>query len=135
MVNATERLGDQDRGELIILSLSGVTAGYGAGLILKGVDLSVEVGKIMCLIGPNGSGKSTILKTISGLLYPEGGKVILRGKDISRTLVEGSVDFGSRARAAGSEPLPRNDGLGERANGRLHPFQPGAGSKPDRKGC
>ena len=84
MVNATERLGDQDRGELIILSLSGVTAGYGAGLILKGVDLSVEVGKIMCLIGPNGSGKSTILKTISGLLYPEGGKVIFRGKDISR---------------------------------------------------
>jgi branched-chain amino acid transport system ATP-binding protein len=84
MVNATERLGDQDRGESIILSLSGVTAGYGAGLILKGVDLSVEAGKIMCLIGPNGSGKSTILKTISGLLYPEGGKVILRGKDISR---------------------------------------------------
>ena len=64
--------------------LSGVTAGYGAGLILKGVDLTVEAGKIMCLIGPNGAGKSTVLKTISGLLRPKGGQVMLRGEDISR---------------------------------------------------
>ncbi len=70
--------------ELVILRLSGVTAGYGAGLILKGIDLTVEAGQIMCLIGPNGSGKSTVLKTISGLLYPEGGRVVFRGEDISR---------------------------------------------------
>lgn len=65
-----------------ILMLSGVMVGYGAGLILKGVDLAVEAGKIMCLIGPNGSGKSTVLKTISGLLYPESGEVMLRGENI-----------------------------------------------------
>jgi branched-chain amino acid transport system ATP-binding protein len=68
----------------VILKLTGVTAGYGAGLILKGVDLTVETGKIMCLIGPNGSGKSTVLKTISGLLYPQGGQVVFRGEDIGR---------------------------------------------------
>ena len=76
-LNATEQ-------KSVILSLSGVTAGYGAGLILKGVDLTVETGQIMCLIGPNGSGKSTVLKTISGLLYPEGGQVVFRGEDIGR---------------------------------------------------
>jgi branched-chain amino acid transport system ATP-binding protein len=81
MHNSTQRPETQ---RSIILTLSGVTAGYGAGLILKGVDLTVETGKIMCLIGPNGSGKSTVLKTISGLLYPEGGQVMLRGEDISR---------------------------------------------------
>jgi branched-chain amino acid transport system ATP-binding protein len=70
--------------EPIILTLSGVTAGYGAGLILRGVDLTVQAGKITCLIGPNGSGKSTVLKTISGLLFPELGQVVLRGEDISR---------------------------------------------------
>jgi branched-chain amino acid transport system ATP-binding protein len=70
--------------ESFILKLTGVMAGYGAGLILKGVDLTVETGKIMCLIGPNGSGKSTVLKTISGLLYPQGGEVMFRGEDISR---------------------------------------------------
>ena len=84
MLNPTQRPETQSHGESIILTLSGVTAGYGAGLILKGVDLTVETGKIMCLIGPNGSGKSTVLKTISGLLYPEGGQVMLRGEDISR---------------------------------------------------
>src|SRR5262249_46696210 len=70
--------------ESIILSLSDVKAGYGAGLILKGVDLTVESGKIVCLIGPNGAGKSTVLKTISGLLRPEAGHVTFRGEEISR---------------------------------------------------
>lgn len=68
----------------IILSLSGVTAGYGAGLILKGIDLAVDAGRILCLIGPNGSGKSTVLKTISGLLRPQDGQVVFRGEDIGR---------------------------------------------------
>jgi branched-chain amino acid transport system ATP-binding protein len=67
-----------------ILALTQVTAGYGAGLILKGVDLTVGTGHIVCLIGPNGAGKSTVLKTISGLLRPKGGQVLLRGEDISR---------------------------------------------------
>src|SRR5260221_12925750 len=84
MLNANERLEAPSRGESIILALTGVTAGYGAGLILKGVDLTVEVGKIVCLIGPNGAGKSTVLKTISGLLRPSAGQVMLRGEDISR---------------------------------------------------
>jgi branched-chain amino acid transport system ATP-binding protein len=84
MPSSIERLETPSRGGSIILTLSGVTAGYGAGLILKGVDLTVETGKITCLIGPNGSGKSTVLKTISGLLHPEAGQVMLRGEDISR---------------------------------------------------
>ena len=83
-LNSAERRETQGPGGSIILTLSGVTAGYGAGLILRGVDLAVETGKIMCLIGPNGSGKSTVLKTISGLLRPEGGQVMLRGEDIGR---------------------------------------------------
>ncbi len=82
--NGTNRPESQGNGEPIILRLSAVTAGYGAGLILKGIDLAVESGKILCLIGPNGSGKSTVLKTISGLLRPQDGQVVFRGEDISR---------------------------------------------------
>jgi branched-chain amino acid transport system ATP-binding protein len=81
--NGTDRAELQGSAEPIILRLSGVTAGYGAGLILKGIDLTVESGKILCLIGPNGSGKSTVLKTISGLLRPQDGQVVFRGEDIS----------------------------------------------------
>jgi branched-chain amino acid transport system ATP-binding protein len=60
-----------------------VVAGYGAGDILKGVDLTVEPGTVMCLIGPNGAGKSTVLKTVSGLLRPSRGRVAFNGQEIS----------------------------------------------------
>jgi branched-chain amino acid transport system ATP-binding protein len=66
-----------------ILTLDGVVAGYGAGDILKGVDLRVEEGTITCLIGPNGAGKSTVLKTVSGLLHPKHGTVHFNGAEIS----------------------------------------------------
>ena len=67
-----------------ILRLDGVVAGYGAGDILKGVDLHVDSGTVTCLIGPNGAGKSTVLKTVSGLLRPTGGRVVFAGQEISR---------------------------------------------------
>jgi branched-chain amino acid transport system ATP-binding protein len=67
-----------------LLKLTGVVAGYGAGDILKGVDLSVEAGTVTCLIGPNGAGKSTVLKTISGLLRPTRGTVVFDNQEISR---------------------------------------------------
>src|SRR5258706_3789025 len=67
-----------------ILQLDGVVAGYGAGDILKGVDLSVELGTVTCVIGPNGAGKSTVLKTISGLLRPTRGRVRYAGEEINQ---------------------------------------------------
>jgi branched-chain amino acid transport system ATP-binding protein len=67
-----------------VLTLSGVVAGYGAGDILKGVDLDVPPGTVTCLIGPNGAGKSTVLKSVSGLIRPRAGTVRYRGDEISR---------------------------------------------------
>jgi branched-chain amino acid transport system ATP-binding protein len=67
-----------------LLTLSGVVAGYGAGDILKGVDLEVPPGTVTCLIGPNGAGKSTVLKSVSGLIRPTSGTVRFRGEEISR---------------------------------------------------
>ena len=51
--------------------------------ILKGLDLSVPVGKITIVIGPNGSGKSTLLKSICGILKPQKGSVRLDQRDIT----------------------------------------------------
>lgn len=67
-----------------LLALEGVVAGYGRGDILRGIDLTVEEGTIMCLVGPNGAGKSTVLRTLSGLLHPRAGRVVLAGEEISR---------------------------------------------------
>jgi branched-chain amino acid transport system ATP-binding protein len=65
-----------------VLELRDVRAGYGAADILRGVDLQLEVGTITCLVGPNGAGKSTVLRTVSGLLRPRAGQIVLDGVDI-----------------------------------------------------
>jgi branched-chain amino acid transport system ATP-binding protein len=65
-----------------MLTIEGVIAGYGRGDILHGIDLRLEEGSVTCLVGPNGAGKSTVLKTLSGLLHPRDGSVILDGEDI-----------------------------------------------------
>ena len=65
------------------LSFEQVVGGYGGGDVLQGVDLDVERGSITCIVGPNGAGKSTVLRTLSGLLRPRRGRVVLEGKEIT----------------------------------------------------
>ena len=67
-----------------ILSLRSVVAGYGAGDILRGVDLDITAGTVTCLVGPNGAGKSTVLKCVSGLIRPSAGSVLFRGEPVDR---------------------------------------------------
>ena len=66
-----------------LLQLRGVVGGYGGGDVLQGVDLEVERGSITCIVGPNGAGKSTVLRTLSGLLKPRLGRVLLEGEEIT----------------------------------------------------
>ena len=66
-----------------LLELEGVTAGYGGGDILRGLDLAIEEGAVTCIVGPNGAGKSTILRVISGLLRPRLGSVRFGGRAIA----------------------------------------------------
>ena len=66
-----------------LLALENVHSYYGHIHALKGVSLTVEEGEIVTLIGANGAGKSTTLRTISGLLHPKQGKILLKGQDIS----------------------------------------------------
>lgn len=58
-------------------------------LALDDVDLSIRAGETVGLIGFNGSGKSTLLKTISGVLFPDRGRVLLRGR------VAGLIEVGA----------------------------------------
>jgi ABC-type branched-subunit amino acid transport system ATPase component len=64
------------------LTLTGVTAGYGGGDVLQGVDLACEPGSITCIVGPNGAGKSTVLRVVSGLLHPRTGEIGFGGRPI-----------------------------------------------------
>ncbi len=65
-----------------MLSIRGVTTGYGKVQILRGVDMSVDQGQIAALLGGNGTGKSTLLKAISGLLPVWDGVIEFEGEPI-----------------------------------------------------
>ena len=88
----------------MLLRLSSVTAGYGGGDVLQGVDLEVAQGAIACIVGPNGAGKSTVLRTVSGLLRPREGAVALE----YRPLHELSP---AQILAAGVAQVPQSDAL------------------------
>ena len=64
-----------------LLELDDVHSYYGNIHALMGISLRVEQGEIVALIGANGAGKTTTLRSISGLLHPRKGKVLLEGND------------------------------------------------------
>ena len=66
-----------------ILSISDVTKHFGGHTVLDGINMEIEEGKIYQLIGPNGSGKTTLINVISGMLKPDGGKIVFDGQDIT----------------------------------------------------
>jgi len=65
-----------------LLELDDVHSYYGNIHALMGISLRVEQGEIVALIGANGAGKTTTLRSISGLLHPRKGKVLLEGKEV-----------------------------------------------------
>jgi branched-chain amino acid transport system ATP-binding protein len=65
-----------------MLRLEGLRAGYGPIEALRGLDLEVREGELVCLLGANGAGKSSTLRAISGLLRARSGRVVFDGRDI-----------------------------------------------------
>lgn len=66
-----------------LLSVEGVTSGYGTTAVLQEVSLSVGRGEVVAVIGRNGVGKTTLMKTLIGLLKHRQGAIRFDGKDIS----------------------------------------------------
>ena len=65
-----------------VLKIDDLVAGYGGGDVLRGVSLEVPEGGITCVVGPNGAGKSTLMASISGLLRPRLGSMLLDGENL-----------------------------------------------------
>jgi branched-chain amino acid transport system ATP-binding protein len=77
-----------------VFEVRDVHVAYGAVTALRGISLEVKAGEIVCLLGANGAGKSTTLRTISGLLHPLKGEVLLDGKPIHHLSAEAIVKRG-----------------------------------------
>jgi len=71
----------------MLLEVKSLEVGYGGIRAVKGIDLEVDEGELVCLIGANGAGKSTTLRAICGLLRAREGKVRYAGADIAGTPV------------------------------------------------
>ena len=77
-----------------LLEISRLVARYGAGDVLKGLDLAVEEGEIVALLGSNGAGKSTTLQAISGLVGHVSGAIGFAGRPILGLKPEAIVRLG-----------------------------------------
>ncbi|HEU5150271.1 MAG TPA: ATP-binding cassette domain-containing protein [Iamia sp.] len=86
-----------------LLTVRGLTAGYGAVGVLHGIDLDLAPGTLTVVIGANGAGKSTLCSTLGGLVPATGGRIELDGRDVTGTAPHG------RARA-GLMVLPESRG-------------------------
>src|SRR5215470_14830070 len=67
-----------------MLRLRSVQKSFGQLEVLKGVDLDVARGEVVCILGPSGSGKSTLLRCVNLLEPPEAGVIFLEGQDICK---------------------------------------------------
>jgi len=78
-----------------LLDVVGIHAGYVVGEdILRGVDLNVHQGEIVCVIGPNGAGKSTVFKTIYGFLPVRSGRVEFADREITNVRPQEALKAG-----------------------------------------
>jgi polar amino acid transport system ATP-binding protein len=65
------------------LRLDGVEKRFGSLHVLRGVDMCVERGQVVCVLGPSGSGKSTLLRCINLLEPPDAGRILVEGREIT----------------------------------------------------
>jgi branched-chain amino acid transport system ATP-binding protein len=70
-----------------LLALEGLQVAYGGIRAVKGIDLTVEPGELVCLIGANGAGKTTTLRAVTGLIRAAGGRIVYDGNDLARLRV------------------------------------------------
>ncbi len=68
---------------MAVVELQGLTKRYGDQAVVDRVDLTIEHGKLVCLLGPSGCGKTTTLRLIAGFIAPDDGAIVVGGERLS----------------------------------------------------
>ena len=66
-----------------MLRIEGIQKSFGGFMAVNGADLEVQKGEIVAVIGPNGAGKTTLFNLITGIIKPDGGRVIFKEEEIT----------------------------------------------------
>lgn len=89
-----------------LLTVRNLETYYGPILAVKGINLDIPQGKIVTILGANGAGKTTILKTISGAIDPQKGKIVFLGEEIQKRDPDDVVRMGISHVPEGREVFP-----------------------------
>jgi branched-chain amino acid transport system ATP-binding protein len=90
-----------------LLEVVGLEVRYGGIRALKGIDVEVREGEVVCLIGANGAGKSTSLRALTGLVPAASGTIRYAGSDLSRMPVHRRARLGMALVPEGRGVFPR----------------------------
>jgi polar amino acid transport system ATP-binding protein len=66
-----------------VVNVNDLNKSFGANHVLRGIDLHVQRGEVVCIIGPSGSGKSTLLRCINMLEQPTSGNIVVLGRELT----------------------------------------------------
>ena len=89
------------------LEIDGVYTAYDKADVLQGVSLTVEAGRITCLLGSNGSGKTTLVRSILGLTPPRAGRIVFNGTDITHLPTHRIIAAGIACIPEGRKVFPK----------------------------
>jgi Cu-processing system ATP-binding protein len=70
-----------------LIEIKNLTKKFSKAEVLKGINLSVEAGKVTAIVGPNGSGKTTLIKSVLGLVRPTSGMIEVDGENITENFI------------------------------------------------
>lgn len=76
-----------------IIQVRNLIKSFDGRVVLDGINLTVEKGKVTAIMGGSGCGKSTLLRHLIGVIRPDSGEIIVRGKDITRLDEAGMEDY------------------------------------------
>jgi ABC-2 type transport system ATP-binding protein len=88
-----------------VIWAQGLTKRYGDNIALAGIDLAVPAGTILGLLGPNGAGKTTIVRILTTLIRPDGGRAMVGGHDVLTEAMAVRRDIGVTAQDATLDPM------------------------------
>jgi ABC-type sugar transport system ATPase subunit len=105
----------------MLLDIKGLEKRFSGARALAGASLAVEAGSVHGLLGENGAGKSTLIKTLSGLLRPDAGEILVDGKPVSIESVRQAEELGFRFIHQELSLVPQFDAVENAFVGRRYP--------------
>jgi branched-chain amino acid transport system ATP-binding protein len=94
-----------------ILTVKGLSAGYGPLTVLHDLDFQVRSGERVAIVGLNGHGKSTLFRAISGLTGWQRGSILLQGKEVGGTRTQGPGRHTHKIVRLGLAHMPQGDAI------------------------